>query len=44
MSMGELKPNKILHDPISPEKVQLLVAVAMGCAVKLVPKGNALRA
>src|SRR2546426_2895594 len=39
MKLDELKANKILHGPIFPEPVQVIVTIPMGDAVKLVAKG-----
>lgn len=39
MKAEDLKPDKILHGPIFPEPVQVIVSLPMGGAVKLVGKG-----
>jgi superfamily II DNA or RNA helicase len=39
MKAEDLKPNKILHGPIFPEPVQIIICIPMGDAVKLVGKG-----
>ena len=39
MTIDQLKANKILHGPIFPEPVQVIVTIPMGDAVKLVVKG-----
>ena len=39
MTVDQLKPNKVLRGPIFPEPVQVIVAIPMGDAVKLIAKG-----
>ena len=39
MKAEDLKSDKILHGPIFPEPVQVIVSIPMGDAVKLVGKG-----
>src|SRR5437867_1182271 len=39
MKLDQLKPNKVLHGPIFPEPVQVIVTIPMGDAVKIVAKG-----
>src|SRR5437762_8622910 len=39
MKLDDLKANKVLRGPIFPEPVQVIVAIPMGDAVKLVAKG-----
>lgn len=39
MTIDQLKPNKVLHGPIFPEPVQVIVTIPMGEAVKIVAKG-----
>src|SRR6266581_4815868 len=39
MLLDQLKPNIIVHGPIFPEPVQVIVAIPMGSSVKLVGKG-----
>ena len=39
MELGQLKPNKILRGPLFAEQVEVLVAMPMGDAVKLIGKG-----
>jgi hypothetical protein len=39
MKVEELKANVIVHGPIFPEPVQVIVTIPMGTAVKLVGKG-----
>ncbi|MBU3931325.1 MAG: helicase, partial [Proteobacteria bacterium] len=39
MKIDDLKPNIIVRGPIFPEPVQVIVAIPMGDAVKLVGKG-----
>src|SRR5213083_3099487 len=39
MTIDQLKANKILHGPIFPEAVQVIVTIPMGDAVKLIAKG-----
>src|SRR5438093_11507514 len=38
MTIDQLKPNKVLHGPIFPEAVQVIVTIPMGDAVKLIAK------
>ena len=39
MELEQLKPNVIVHGPIFPEPVQVIVTIPMGDAVKLIGKG-----
>ncbi|PYJ83513.1 MAG: hypothetical protein DME22_15590 [Verrucomicrobia bacterium] len=39
MTIAQLRPKKVLHGPIFPEPVQVMVTIPMGDAVKLVAKG-----
>jgi superfamily II DNA or RNA helicase len=39
MQIDQLKPNVIVHGPILPEPVQIIVTIPMGTSVKLVGKG-----
>ena len=39
MQLEELKPNVIVHGPILPEPVQVIVVIPVGTSVKLVGKG-----
>ncbi len=40
MKAADLKPNKILRGLLFPEPVQVIVAMPMGAAVKLIGKGQ----
>ncbi len=40
MDKSELKPNIVVNGPFFPEPVQVIVAVPMGAAVKLIGKGS----